>query len=290
MPSSLSLLKLSTNNASTQEKIISILSETWPLSAKEIHNRLVREHGSELSYQAIHKTLCELEENYILEREGKGYKLGRSWISNMKEFVNEIDSRYSNTVGKYEIDPDFEGTIKLYFDDYSLFCVTMAKLFADQSLVGSRPEPGIGIVRHGWWPLNFNFMDFDLLRKMTKNNRMCYAIIRENAPFDRWIATQYKKAGWKIKVGIDLDELGENDLAIHGDSIIKVKFSKELNKKIDEIYMRISSLSGLYKEYIIQTFSKSPGRIDVTITKDSQLALIIQKQFMKYFEEGGNDP
>ena len=83
----LNLPKLSAAK-STKDQIISLLSENWPLSAKEIYNRLQREQASEITYQAVHKTLGEMSEEGILTKEEKGYRISDSWIKNLKEFSN----------------------------------------------------------------------------------------------------------------------------------------------------------------------------------------------------------
>jgi len=58
-------------NKSTQDLIIEILSNEWPLTTKQIHNRLKRNHAKNISYQAAHKTIKQMLEEKILLKEKK---------------------------------------------------------------------------------------------------------------------------------------------------------------------------------------------------------------------------
>jgi len=80
---------------STRGQIISLLSEKWPLSAKEMHNSIVRKYKAKLSYQAIHKALCEMEKINVLESKDKKFQLNRRWLKLQKEFFEKTEARYN---------------------------------------------------------------------------------------------------------------------------------------------------------------------------------------------------
>ena len=71
MAINLTLPQLNRKGFSTKDLIVSILSEEWPLSAKEIFKRTQRGFEADVSYQAVHKVLSELEGNFIVEKVGK---------------------------------------------------------------------------------------------------------------------------------------------------------------------------------------------------------------------------
>ncbi len=283
MASSLSLLKLNVNNSSTQEKIVSILSERWPLTAKEIYNTLIREFGMEVSYQAVHKILTDLEENRVIEKSAKNYELSDQWIKRGKGFFTEIDKRYSDSFGKYEIDPNFEGTITLEFKDYSLFCVTIARIMASKALVGNGPNIVITLMKYGWWPFKFKFKDLELLATMTKNNPKAYAILTNDTPFGRWILKQYVRVGG-IAAPIGTEIGLKEDMLIQGDSIAEIKFSDESLKIIKESYGELHGLDDLYRKFGLR---KQPPEMHATvkITKNPALSELLRKQIIdRYFK------
>ena len=66
------------------DNIVMLLSQEWPLTAKEIHHRVARH--KEASYQAVHKSLFELmEQNVVLKSETQ-YFLNLGWLEELVRF------------------------------------------------------------------------------------------------------------------------------------------------------------------------------------------------------------
>ena len=105
----------------TKEQIISLLSEEWPLTAKEIHDKLEKEFYTELSYQATHKMLTEMQENSLLSNINKKFELNPNWVKNQKQFFEKIEAKYSGDDKKYVIDQDTYEPQKFEFNDMSTF-------------------------------------------------------------------------------------------------------------------------------------------------------------------------
>jgi len=80
---------------STKELIISILCYEWPLTVKQIHNRIVRMHGFQCSYQAIFKQVKELSQKKVLDGSGKHYKINEKWIGSVHGFTEDLMEHYS---------------------------------------------------------------------------------------------------------------------------------------------------------------------------------------------------
>lgn len=90
-------------NGKTSEIIILILSEEWPLSLKQIHKRVRRKYGINVTAQAIHKNLKALNESRVLERENQGYKINIKWVESLSSFSENIVKSYSNYSAHYEL-------------------------------------------------------------------------------------------------------------------------------------------------------------------------------------------
>ena len=86
-----------------------------------------------------------------------------------------------------------------------------------------------------------------------------------------------------VKIGVEFE--GDQDIMVHGDSICETKYSNETKQIIDDIYMRTSNLGELFKEYFTKAAVKKEMKIDLTITKNPQMADLIRKQVMSYFKE-----
>jgi predicted transcriptional regulator len=85
------------------------LREEWPLSLKEIYFCIVREHGLNISYQAVHKALKQLVESRVLEKREKRYCLSIEWIREIRRFGERMKKEYkcnektaANTIKEFE--------------------------------------------------------------------------------------------------------------------------------------------------------------------------------------------
>ena len=270
--------------SSVKDVIVLILSDKWPLSAKEIHLNVSRTYGMNVSYQAVHKSLLELEEENVLDKYSKNYSLSKNWIFNKKEFFENLNSRHSKSMGKYDIDPNFNSIIEWKFDDYSALAVTLADIFAKRLLVGNSLVGGVAVVRHAWWPLEFRFVDLKLLRKMIENNPTTNVLVRYDTSLDRWAVKEYLKCGFAgVKTSIKFDDY-DNDVVVHGDSVMVIDYSDDTKKILDNFYQNTSNLADLFKEYTKNMLLRKKMDIKVKITKDPQMAEILRNKMLSYFK------
>ncbi|MFH1224667.1 MAG: hypothetical protein V1676_02580 [Candidatus Diapherotrites archaeon] len=285
MPITVTIPNFTTKETSTKDAVISILSERWPLTAREICNSLERERGMNVSYQAVHKTLAQLEEGNIICKTGNNFELNKDWISQSHEFFGNLKNTCSENGGKYAIKPDFKEPIRMHFSDLSIFYVRMAEIMASNVLVGSGPKHGIAILRHGWFPLNFKFMDFSLLARMARNGLDNYAMLQKDTPFDRWIRKQYIRAGVpNTKIIGEVKDIAD-DILVQGDTITQCRLSDETKKLIDDVYERIDGISSLFKEFVSQKLSKQKASVDVTFTKNRELAELTRGRLIQIYRE-----
>src|SRR3989338_9163257 len=188
MTADITILQLSPKQKSTKDAIISILSREWPLSTKEIHNRAQRQLSLNVSYQAVHKTIKQFEKEGIISKVGREYELNRGRISSTKKSFTNLEKLYNKDEMVYEIDPNFKGTIKWQFNDYAVMIVTFAEILSSNTLVrDSAPPMAIGWLRHLYWPLRFNFKDFELLQRIGKNCKNAYVIASSASLFDKLV-------------------------------------------------------------------------------------------------------
>ena len=90
MNQTIPLLKFSPSTATTKENIILLLTHKWPLNAKEIFLE-VQKHGlNNVTYQAVHKAILQLEEEGIIEKQGKTIQLKKNWVEQSKKFFTDL--------------------------------------------------------------------------------------------------------------------------------------------------------------------------------------------------------
>ena len=278
----ISIPQLNPKQKTAKDAIVSILSQEWPLSTKEIHNRAQRQLSLNISYQAVHKTIKQFEKEGIISKVGREYELNRGWISSTKKSFTNLEKLYNKDEMVYDIDPNFKGTLRFQFDDFTLLALFCAETVANRVLVGDGTPTTIGWFRHLYVTLRFNFRDFSLLQQVAKNCKNAYAIASCASPLDKWIQKMYLKSGFKsVKIGIG-EELFDDCLIIHGDGIIRVVSSPKTKQILDEVYNRNRNITDLFREVYFRDALKSSMHFEVTITRDPKMAKFLRKQLMKF--------
>ncbi|MBU0460080.1 MAG: NACHT domain-containing protein, partial [Nanoarchaeota archaeon] len=76
--------------------IVRVLSEVYPLTAKQLYKRIVQTYRSNLSYQAVHKIANELVDLGILIKIGSEYMINLGWLNNISDFALSVKNFYLN--------------------------------------------------------------------------------------------------------------------------------------------------------------------------------------------------
>jgi len=93
----ISLLEMGkTKKRNVREEIISILSREFPLSIKKIYNKIKKEYGLDVTYQAVFKLIKEMTDDGILEKSEMEYKLNINWIKQLEDELSIIKQKYGS--------------------------------------------------------------------------------------------------------------------------------------------------------------------------------------------------
>lgn len=281
MTETLSLAKFSLNNSTNKEKIVHILSQKWPLSTKQVFEQLTKEYSTEISYQAVHKSLTELENEKTIEKEQKGWKLKKEWLQKGEQFFQKSLEKYNGAINRYDIPANFEGTLTFEFDSFTDFCVKTAELFTSKLLTGETDSKITVVSEYGYWPIKFNFDHFGLLYKMMKNCPKSKFLMKKDTSFGRWILKQYERTGIVCApIGTKVDM--QDDLIIQGNNLLEINFSEKSKEIIQKYWIKWNNINDALIDFGLK---KEPEmRIKVKITKNSNLAEFLNKGLEKYFE------
>ncbi|MAG22292.1 MAG: hypothetical protein CL943_03240 [Candidatus Diapherotrites archaeon] len=269
---------------STKDLIIRVLSESWPLSVKEIYVR-ISQHGKNISYQAVHKVLNELVEEKILSHSGKTFQLNSEWVRSSKSFFHNLEKKLS---GKALEDLKYlkpRESIIFNFNNLTNFALFIAQAYADKVMITDGDTKAIGIFHHLFWTPRFRFEDILLSRKVIDSSLSGYVLSGGNSPFDQWVKKQYLAAGFNgVKLGVDLSDF-EDDLFVHGDFVAQVHISEEDRKKIKELYNSVGTVLDLFKLYITKFGKPDTIRIKATFSRNPVMAKMVRNHVLKFFEE-----
>lgn len=274
---SLGLLSYQPKNA--KSAIIQKLSKQFPLTTKQLSNAIQHEYGLEITYQAVHKAVLELEKDHILCKEKNQWKIDSAWLQHHERFIQQTLQKYQGNKNKYNIDLNFRGTQQFEFDNLTDFYVETAKLVAHNVLCKNQ-EPAYWILEYGWWTPKFKFEHLELLLKLSISAPKTGYIIRTPTPFGKWVSGQYARVGGIGKVGINFPV--EDDFLIQGDWVGQFHTSDEGKKLIEKLWNKWKNLEDCFREFGLKNEPKT--RVIATITYNPTLANFMRKQFDKYLD------
>jgi hypothetical protein len=270
-----------TEQLTTKELILSVLTKKWPLSAKEIYSRVSKHSKKEITYQAIHKVLTELESQKILEKKGRNYSLNIEWLEKQINELSQVKQKYTGKVREIIVNKH-SSTPQIYkFETLSDASIGIAELFASKQLCDNDNEPLMGMFQYGWFTLNFSFKDLALVRRVVKSNPIIYAFIQNRTAFGQWICKQYHKVGMNCVILKESANLTE-DIMSKGDYIVEASFTEEARKNLEAEYNKVKNIEGLFKKFAL----RNEPKIEVTlkITKNPQLARIVRNEFKTIYK------
>lgn len=266
-----------------KDAIIHTLSTIFPLNAKKLHYTLEREQGMNITYQAVHKALLELENEHILTKNENAWQLNPAWLDSQENFIRQTRQKYAGNKNKYNIDLNYEGPQTFEFDNHTDFSVETARLVADKVLCKNK-ETAYFMLEYGWWTPKFKFSHLALLNKLMRSSPKSCHIIRKVTPFGVWVQKQYERAGGKGLIGLNVPF--DDDMLVQGEWIVQVHLASESKKIIEKYWKKWKGLEDCFKEFGLKEEPKM--KIIATVTKNPTMARFLSQEMEKYVEEAKN--
>ena len=263
---------------SAADMIVSVLAMHWPLSAKKIYNRLKQEYKSELTYQAIHKSLKQLQREGILLKQGKDYQISLKWLDNIADFSSNVKKNYLS-----KEDKTFSSNVPNAVTSGNASILTFNTIKdADLFVINFERKTNkiaVGHARHFWWAIFYLKKTFD--KSSTKLNKKTYGLCRGSTVLDKWCVEFENSIGISSKYGVDV--ANNCDVYVYDDYVIQVYMPLELLKKIDELFAKsIKILDINFKNLFNDIYDKKTS-VQVIINKNPRLANRIRKETLAYF-------
>lgn len=257
--------------------IIEVLSSEFPLSTKEIHDRLKRNFAVDMTYQATHKKVFELLSQGVLEKNEKKYQLARNWISDGKSFFGRIGDFYNKKIVSSFIPKENETLTHTFLTplDLGRFVITFVLDFPNP---GNKPV--VFLFRSYYPTFSLSDNDYKRMREGIKKNKF-YILSHNRTPVDLIIEKEYAQLGAKVKSGIDVP-LNPDTLVV-GDYVCLAYFPQKF--KIDWERYCNSSKGGKIISFakLFSHLFDTKGNFHIVLTRNPNLADQIRKESFEHF-------
>lgn len=274
------MIALTNHRKTAKTAIIDHLSKEFPLTTKKIHHTLQREYGMDVSYQAVHKAIQELEKEKIVSKTNEGWQLDGEWLQNQEKFIQGTKQKYSGKKNRYDINLNNPNPQVFEFDNMTDFSVETAKLVADKILC-QKKESSFLVMEYGYWSFKFKFEHLMLLHRYVQSKgKSSFHIVRRVTPFGKWAQKQYERVGGVGIIGSDIDV--EDDFLVQGDWVVQVHFPSKSKEIIKKYYNKWQNLEDCYREFGLKEEPKM--MIYATVTRNKTMANLMKDKFTTIIE------
>jgi len=263
---------LSAKPENPKEMVIQSLLNKSPLTAKEIFNECSKQFNYNSSYQAMHKTIKEMESESIIAKENSKYSISIAWVKDKKKIFSELETQIQ---GKSKSEKEIK---VINCKTYHEFGRTLLELFAnevDQNI----SNDACSFQNHLWWIFTLQKDEYYWFKKLGITK--CLMACKGNSLVDKFTATAYRTIGHIVKLNVDYES--NCDIVVSDDRVYQIYFPDQTKEMMKKATTEIkNSIDAFIKEYPEQMFQEK-GTIKIVILKDRELADQFRKDIKKFF-------
>jgi hypothetical protein len=260
----------------TQDHIIEILSNEWPLTAKQIHNRLKRNYAVNTTYQATHKHLKQMLEEKMITKNGKNFLLSYAYVKKLSNYSKKLEA----SLEKNNQRNDSTMIIFDCFIDCGKFLIN--EFMANkEKYVNPQNKDSVCIWNHAWPIVGASQEEHKKMKKMFSET-IHYNICAHSTFLDRLTSNYVAELGKKVVLNQKMSI--KPDTFVEGDYILQAHFPEKLEKAMYKLYMQVKSEKDLDMKEMFEFGSKNYG-IKVVIFKNKELADSLREEAKKIYLE-----
>jgi predicted transcriptional regulator len=260
---------------STADYIIEILSENWPLTTKQIYNRLKRSYGVSVSYQAVHKQLKKMLEEKMITKNEKTFLLSYTYIKKLSSYSKKLESSLRKE--------SKDGSTVLVLDSL----IDCGKFLINEFLSnkGKYPNPenkdSVCMWTHAWPIVGASPEEHETMKKIMKETTHWNVCVHSTF-LDKVTSNYVKKLGKKVVLNKKFSM--KPDTFVQGDFILQAHFPEDLEKEMHQLYTKIKSERDFDMKKMFDFGSKKYG-VKIVIFKNQELADSLREEAKKLYEE-----
>ncbi|MDO8625251.1 MAG: hypothetical protein Q7R47_04155 [Candidatus Diapherotrites archaeon] len=256
----------------SRDQVLSLLSHEWPLTPKQIHHALTRQNGFDGTYQAVHKTLQQLETEGMLEKTDKQYQLSFSWIRQTQTALQAIEKQYLDKISHHEHTLTFHS---IYETD--VFLINLVYTKTDYT-----KNNGVMALQwnHFWVPFMLAYPEYQKIEKFFLKYDV-HSTTNADTPLDRWCHKFWQRLHIKTQYGAPYSS--NHGLLVFQDYVAHVFYPDEFIRQMDDFYTKTKKVSDANLDQLVELFH-APRTIPVTINQNKALADQLKQQILSYYK------
>ncbi len=244
-------------NNSTKEKIITLLSQKWPLSITELSTQ---DHF-DVSYQYLRQCLAELVEAGIVIRKGMKYELSLPWLHQTHDFTTQALAHYKYGVRNTLLPEDATFVTVRSLEELGNF---MLEALEARFLEKKDKKGFYCLLHHLWIP----FTNKDKQQRLLAITDPIHVVYTQKSLLD----TLLHKSCYQTHVkSIKLTATPiDYDFFVYGRATFQIYFPKELLRLMDDLYCGSANPFRKVADLFAMTYTQFS--IPIVITRNKGVA------------------
>lgn len=273
------------NAKSAKDMIFTILSDNSPLSLIALYNIIKKQYNISITYQAVRKAVELLHKERVLTKHGKQYEINLDWAMDLKIFFDKIVTKCKTgkSVHNFKIDLS-KGEYTVYtlktLLDTDNFWAEIMYYWMDNLKKGENNEVFV-FAHYAWWSVINLGREIHMYNTLSKRKIPTkFLFVRKNS-LNKWAADLYPK---NIKVRLTSDKKSDEttDFMCLGDTIIQIKYPKDLLDKIRNYFNTYASIKEIGVDVLTQ-LAHEPHDIKFILFKNPTMAQSLKDKYAKIF-------
>ncbi|MBT4165664.1 hypothetical protein HOE04_01350 [archaeon] len=269
--------ELNNKPKNSKDAIINILTLEWPLTLKQIYNKIKKQYTYTSTYQSVYKAVKELTESKVLKSKNKEYEININWIKQVQSFTDIVETNYFTkeriqNISGIKDSKKSDNIIILNFE--TIFDAEKYLYYFIKNELSKKPKQTICYeIKHEWKRLFYLRAEYNYIKKLLKQKHKIYFLCSGNSELEKQSKEFYQSLGAKFKI---TKQKITHDTLVFNNFFIQIFIPEDLNKKIKHSLNQKDILE------LLKTLEKKSS-IKIIINKDSDLTNEIKKQIIKQF-------
>ncbi len=280
----LSIPQLGEDTKNVKDLVFTILTAEQPLSIIELSNKIRKNYNVSVTYQAVRKAIDTLHSQGVLIKTKKKYSIDRKWALKLKSFFDKLLATY-----------ECKTTVKLFNtelakEDYAVYTLNslfdLDNFWGDLQMYLADHENSNKVfyssTHYNWWMLINLGRETKHFEQFRSKKIKMYCIFRNKLPLNLWAEMVYKELGAMTAIKTMKDEEQTVDINILGDTVIQVKYPKNIINKIKRFYHKYKNTSEMSLTDITKIVHE-PCEIKLIMFKNPTIAQNLRDTYMRMF-------
>ena len=269
--------EISNKSKNSKDMIITLLTYEWPLTLKQIYNKIKKQYSYSSTYQSVYKAVKELCEKKALLEKSKKYEINIGWIKKLQSFTDIVETNYyakekiHSIAGLKESKSNQDITVinfeKIFDAEKYLYYFMKTELFK------SKNTEVCYQVNHEWKPIFYLRAEYNYYTRLLEKGHKIYFLTSGNS----YIEELSKKFYQSLKINFKTESSPQvQDSVAFNNFFIQIFIPDELKKEMK---------TNLENKNILELLKtlKKPSSIKMIINKDKDLADEFKKQIVSKF-------